>query len=272
MKILVIGDAMWDYYAEGTIDRLNPEDHTVPLIQMEGEQGIRWQHYPGGAANVAENIRGLGVEAHLVSGAGRQEKYRILVGDRVVYRFDSGRHLEPIVHLPDPGGFDGVVISDYGKGSINRENRKEICAKYAGRPMFLDTKGSPEVWLGYRTDLTAFPNYDEYCKYRRDYNTASCCLVTLGSAGAQLKRDGATVAIVPPVPTAVKNVAGAGDTVVAAFTAHFLSNRNSRPQTAILDAARFSMLAASIAVSRSTTYAPRLVDFKGTEFESAMGA
>src|SRR5258708_31595417 len=50
-RILVIGDLMLDEYIWGKVTRISPEA-PVPVVNVTGET-----YYPGGAANVARNVR-----------------------------------------------------------------------------------------------------------------------------------------------------------------------------------------------------------------------
>src|SRR5438034_10705048 len=52
-RILVIGDLMLDEFVWGKVGRISPEA-PVPVIEVTGES-----FYPGGAANVARNLREL---------------------------------------------------------------------------------------------------------------------------------------------------------------------------------------------------------------------
>ena len=58
--ILVIGDVMLDKYVWGSVDRMSPEA-PVPVVKVEKKD-----YHAGGAANVAENIHGLGGEVTLI--------------------------------------------------------------------------------------------------------------------------------------------------------------------------------------------------------------
>ncbi|MCL5290696.1 MAG: D-glycero-beta-D-manno-heptose-7-phosphate kinase [Firmicutes bacterium] len=64
-KILVIGDLIWDWYVRGKAERISPEA-PVPVVRVLSEKGI-----PGGAANVARNLRALGARVWLVGTTGR---------------------------------------------------------------------------------------------------------------------------------------------------------------------------------------------------------
>jgi D-beta-D-heptose 7-phosphate kinase/D-beta-D-heptose 1-phosphate adenosyltransferase len=50
-RVLVIGDLMLDEFVWGTVGRISPEA-PVPVVEVSGES-----FYPGGAANVARNLR-----------------------------------------------------------------------------------------------------------------------------------------------------------------------------------------------------------------------
>ncbi|HEX8984900.1 MAG TPA: hypothetical protein VF767_05710, partial [Bryobacteraceae bacterium] len=50
-RILVIGDLMLDHFIWGRVSRISPEA-PVPVVNVTGESS-----YPGGAANVARNLR-----------------------------------------------------------------------------------------------------------------------------------------------------------------------------------------------------------------------
>src|SRR5437868_10234574 len=50
-RILVIGDLMLDEFVWGKVGRISPEA-PVPVVQVTGES-----FFPGGAANVARNLR-----------------------------------------------------------------------------------------------------------------------------------------------------------------------------------------------------------------------
>ena len=52
-RLLVIGDLMLDEFVWGNVSRISPEA-PVPVVEVERESS-----YPGGAANVARNLRGF---------------------------------------------------------------------------------------------------------------------------------------------------------------------------------------------------------------------
>ncbi len=64
LKVLVIGDIMLDTYIWGRAERLSPEA-PVPVVEVEKRTGS-----PGGAANVAVNLKSLGAEPLICSVTG----------------------------------------------------------------------------------------------------------------------------------------------------------------------------------------------------------
>src|SRR5436305_782970 len=66
-NILVVGDVMLDAYVSGAASRISPEA-PVPVVSVS-----RWKYIPGGAANVAANIRSLGARVALAGVTGIDE-------------------------------------------------------------------------------------------------------------------------------------------------------------------------------------------------------
>ena len=64
IKVLLIGDFMIDYYIIGTSNRMSPEA-PVPIVIPEQEYSI-----PGGAGNVAMNLRAIGAEVKCIGVVG----------------------------------------------------------------------------------------------------------------------------------------------------------------------------------------------------------
>lgn len=67
-EVLIIGDVMIDAYIWGRVDRISPEA-PVPVVEVQ-----KRENRPGGAANVALNIRNLGGIPILCSVTGHDEK------------------------------------------------------------------------------------------------------------------------------------------------------------------------------------------------------
>jgi D-beta-D-heptose 7-phosphate kinase/D-beta-D-heptose 1-phosphate adenosyltransferase len=174
VPVLVVGDVMLDKYVWGEVERISPEAR-VPLVQMNFQD-----EKPGGAANVAMNLAGLGacvsvcgfagddpekkqVESLLaeagveplltaVTGAPTTTNLRILSGNQQVMRLDT----EPSLSSYPPAAYEDllqrslavlpkaavVVLSDYAKGVLPGEVCRTLIA--AGRsfniPVLIDPK------------------------------------------------------------------------------------------------------------------------------------
>ncbi|MBN1871581.1 MAG: D-glycero-beta-D-manno-heptose-7-phosphate kinase [Candidatus Omnitrophica bacterium] len=74
-SILVVGDIMLDEFIWGSVSRISPEA-PVPVVHASRESFM-----PGGASNVAHNIKALGGEVYLAGVIGRDQIGKALVGD-----------------------------------------------------------------------------------------------------------------------------------------------------------------------------------------------
>jgi D-beta-D-heptose 7-phosphate kinase/D-beta-D-heptose 1-phosphate adenosyltransferase len=66
-RILVVGDVMLDQFIWGNVSRISPEA-PVPIVDF-----LRESYMPGGAANVARNLSGLGMKPDLCGIIGRDD-------------------------------------------------------------------------------------------------------------------------------------------------------------------------------------------------------
>lgn len=64
MRVMIVGDVMVDKYVFGTADRISPEA-PVPVVDVKNADAR-----PGGAANVAVNVKALGATPYLFSVTG----------------------------------------------------------------------------------------------------------------------------------------------------------------------------------------------------------
>src|SRR5689334_5057053 len=67
LPIVILGDVMLDHFIFGRVNRISPEA-PVPVVEFEREE-----FRAGGAANVAQNVRGLGGVATIVGLLGRDD-------------------------------------------------------------------------------------------------------------------------------------------------------------------------------------------------------
>src|ERR1041384_4240048 len=72
--VLVIGDLMLDEFIWGKVSRISPEA-PVPVVNVTGES-----YYPGGAANVARNVREFTKNTAVIGMAGNDSQGRRMTG------------------------------------------------------------------------------------------------------------------------------------------------------------------------------------------------
>jgi len=187
-RVLVVGDAMLDRYWFGAVERISPEA-PVPVVRVNREE-----ERLGGAANVALNVKTLGVQTTLLTVVGEDEPARKLqqlleqkgvktllghdpqlytiVKLRVIGRsqqlirvdFENTPDHEVLAHML--GDFeralaqhDAVLFSDYGKGGLEHIPRMIELARKAGKPVLVDPKGSDYARYAGATVIT--PNRAE---------------------------------------------------------------------------------------------------------------
>ncbi len=184
-RVLVIGDVILDRYFMGDAVRISPEA-PVPIVAVREVRDV-----PGGAANTAMNLKGLGLDVDLMGMVGVDGEGELLVGlltekgfrpdflfrdyrrttvkVRVIARnqhvlridfedthpVDESRVKEVLENLKEP--FDVVVISDYAKGLITPEVMEMV--RGLGVPFFVDPKGKD--WSKYRGAHIVTPNLKE---------------------------------------------------------------------------------------------------------------
>ncbi len=237
-KVLVVGDFMHDLYLLATADRISPEG-PIPVLKVY-ESFVR----PGGAGNVAANLRSLGVEVVEYPGATAFDaglcpvKARIMVGDTQVARFDwHDRCLGPDIEKMLTEDVDAVVVADYLKGGITPDVVDAVAAMQL--LTFVDTKGDPSPWLQAVSQrrLWLFPNSKEYDRYRAEYDQARNVVLKRGAQGLTHWSFGISSAHYPAKARFVRSVNGAGDTVVAGFVAQYLQGGDVGAALAVANAA-----------------------------------
>lgn len=249
-KIAVIGDGMQDIWVLGGAGRVSPEA-PVPIVELEDVVVL-----PGGAGNVARGLETLGLvevikifaegeeaprKVRICAGEPRQQVVRVDVGDRC-----SLLDIDVVAGLLR--GVKGIVVADYGKGAIGEEVQALVA--HQGVPLFVDTKGSPSGWLSART--TFFPNRGEFEKHRASYEDAiwhgATVVLTQGAHGITVYPNEAKPREMKALARFVEGVAGAGDTVTAAWAWATL--------TGLYPPLEWASAAAALAVETFVTAAP----------------
>ena len=189
-RLLVAGDLMLDEFIWGRVSRISPEA-PVPVVKVTGES-----YYPGGAANVARNLREFTVDTAVVgligadapgerlrellagagidtagvlrdAGAATTVKTRVIARNQQVVRVDRER--------PTPLGeaqlgrvceylertvpaVDGIVVADYGKGFLSQSLADELCRLARRHAKILTVDPHPHTSLVWRGATAIKPN------------------------------------------------------------------------------------------------------------------
>jgi D-glycero-beta-D-manno-heptose-7-phosphate kinase len=192
-RILVIGDLMLDEFIWGRVSRISPEA-PVPVVDVTGES-----YYPGGAANVARNVREFtgkvavmgvtGVDSHgrqlldLLEGCGIDTsgvqrdaafsttvKTRIIARNQQVVRVDRERRTpltpqqtERATNYLDGivGGLDAIIAADYGKGLLTQPLADYICRTAHAHGKILTVDPHPHTSLSWPGATAIKPNRAE---------------------------------------------------------------------------------------------------------------
>jgi D-glycero-beta-D-manno-heptose-7-phosphate kinase len=152
-RILVIGDLMLDEFVWGKVGRISPEA-PVPVVEVTGES-----FFPGGAANVARNLREFLNKVSVIGLIGKDrsgeqlrqllaerkidvsdfvedENFRTIVKTRIIARHQqvvrvdrekiTGPSTKQIAAITAAArkrlaNVDAIIFEDYGKGFLTRE-------------------------------------------------------------------------------------------------------------------------------------------------------
>ena len=266
-KVLVIGDIMLDEFVWGKVSRISPEA-PVPVVEVTKEDIML-----GGAANVLKNIRALGGQALLLGVIGRDYngerfmkilkegghstdgivvdelrhtsiKTRVVAQHQQVVRFDreskddlSGKTYKKIIGLllsvlPH---YDAIIVSDYGKGLINRGIISTILRFKKNNGLIISVDPKIRNFRFYKGVTVITPNQkeaEEACGFAinssktlmkagiyllKRYGT-DAILITRGEYGMSLFQKDGTVKHIPTIAKEVYDVTGAGDTVISALS------------------------------------------------------
>ena len=280
-KIVVVGDLMLDKYDYCSV-RDNPES-SAPCYTIQ-----RTEYKPGGAGNVAVNLKALGSNVSLISVVGRGENSKILrrilkdlrvdyylitdpdrptiVKERVMSSMDGRYHFrkdlesrryieenhvrEMISRINRP---DLIVVSDYNKGVISENFMGEL--KKLNVPIIVDPKPNHKKF--YKGVFLVTPNVKEAREMSglEDVVEMGEALSKELGSNVLLTRSHEGVSFFggerfdfPTEAKKVFDVTGAGDTVVAVL-AHYLAKG-----LPIKECVRLANKAAGIAVGYPGCY------------------
>jgi len=283
-NLLVVGDLMLDRFIRGEVERISPEA-PVPVVRVLSESTSL-----GGAANVVHNVRTLGGRATACGIVGNDDsgkrviaalrkagastagvfvdgavetiqKTRVIASPRhqQVVRLDresrqpasaaTRKKLRDFIRTA-LGRYDGIVISDYGKGAIHKELLDIVGERVARSKIVCIIDPKKENYRHYRFPTLITPNKSEASeaaaiviadaaslraagtKLVRRWR-AQAVLITRGADGMSLFRPRQAVKHFSTEPRDVFEVTGAGDTVVA-VCALALASGGSYEEAALL--------------------------------------
>ena len=302
-RVLVVGDIMVDHFVYGTVSRISPEA-PVPVVNVKSEKLM-----PGGAANVVSNAVKLGAKVYVAGvvgddyngdilkrlvGKGSVDsshiltlknfqtiiKTRVIAHNQQIVRFDredNGKFTDKVYKQLIDGikkiadDIDAVIISDYGKGLIERKFFSSLVSFLREKNKFIALDPKVENFKFYKNVSILTPNINETSggsgvkindektlekagrkiikKVKPDY-----LLITRGEGGMSLFSGAAVNNGNKPLhlharAKEVYDVTGAGDTVISTLAVA------RSVGASIADACYIANAAASIAVSQLGTYA-----------------
>ena len=190
---MVVGDVMLDEFVWGRVSRISPEA-PVPVVEVQAESS-----YPGGAANVARNLRPFCAGVLLCGVVGEDSfaaKLRGLLGDegietgalvataeiptivktrivarqQQVVRVDREKNRGSIAEVTNRAvelvtelmsSVDGVILEDYGKGFLCQSLKDRVCALAKEHGKFLTGDPNPGNHLDWSGVDLLKPNRSE---------------------------------------------------------------------------------------------------------------
>lgn len=296
VKILVVGDIMMDRFIWGKVSRISPEA-PVPVVAVEKETFLL-----GGAANVVNNIHSLGGKVSLCGVVGDDEmgekiikelaemgigmhgifveqgrqtttKTRIIAHQQQVVRIDR----EATDHLKVPTlrnlseflkknmeGFNGVILSDYGKGLLTKELIRATIRRAREMKKFIMVDPKLKNFSHYKGATVITPNAAEASAAsgilindlsslkragRMLLKKLGCdvLVITRGEEGIAIFEPHQEPFLVSTVAKEVYDVTGAGDTVIG--TMALALGAGAR----VIEAAKLANYAAGIVVGKIGT-------------------
>ncbi len=289
-RVLVVGDLMLDRYWHGSTSRISPEA-PVPVVHVKDIE-----ERAGGAGNVALNIAALGAKVSLIGFVGKDEpaqslsqllqnagvlcvfealethptvtKLRVMSRNQQLIRldFEDGFHhldSENLLHRyhAELEQAQLVILSDYGKGTLEDVGNFIALAKKMRKPVLVDPKGRD--FTKYKGATIITPNLNEFevvvgkCKDENEIVSKGmillenleleALLITRGEHGMTLLVKNTPPLHLPTHAKQVFDVTGAGDTVISVLGAS-LAAKKSLP-----DATALANVAAGIVVSKMGT-------------------
>lgn len=246
-KILLIGDSCTDVFVYGDCYRLNPEAPT-PVFSEKFKN-----EYPGMSGNVFKNLQALGLNADFITQNEEITKIRYVdeKSNYILLRVDNDNKIERIKNLVavDFSQYELTIISDYDKGFLSEGDIDFIFKR--SKLSFIDTKKPIDKWIKNASFIKI--NEIEYNNSKNNFKFINeelkeKIIITFGKQGATYNG----MQFKPVNEIMVRDVAGAGDTFLAALTGYYYLHKD------IEDAIKFANLCSGEVVSkRGIAYSDR---------------
>lgn len=212
MKVLVIGDIIFDKYIFGTSTRLSPEA-PVPVVTQQ-----RTSETLGGAGLVYENLKSLGVDVTLFDyDQPKSVKTRVLCDGHYITRIDDDYYadgydiLEELQDYPFDR-YEYIVLSDYNKGVLDFAEQIIELANAAGCKVIVDPKREASAYKG---AWLVKPNRKEFEELM--FTKWLGNIITTSAADPVIAQIDGEYFSIDVEPVEVSDVTGAGDCFLAAF-------------------------------------------------------
>ena len=262
--LLVVGDLMIDEYLWGEVDRISPEA-PVQVVAVKNQD-----YTLGGSGNVVNNLRALGARVSVLGVVGADSDGKLLVDQLVAIGADTkgviqetGRHTtkktriiaehQQVLRIDRETqkditaqtfnriikqaekiipSVDVILISDYGKGMINRAMIKKLVqiAKEHSKTTIADPKGldftkyagvnlltpnKKEASLASGREISDAGDLAEAGQFLLEKTGIDKLLITCGKDGMALFEKNEKPFKMGTKAREVYDVSGAGDTVIA---------------------------------------------------------
>lgn len=267
-KILVIGELILDRFVYLDCNRLSPEACVPVGIPIKIEENA------GCAGNVVANLQSLGqdLQIYLLRQPNIIIKTRFLDSkyNHNFVRVDENDIISNSLTESDLQKFltennlsfkdlDAILFVDYNKGFLTQDfiqKISEIC-KLCGVLTFIDTKKILGYWS---KNITFVKINDKEYNYNFDITKDKIIdfcenlIVTLGKNGSKYINKEKKEENISTNEVKISNVAGAGDSYLAAFVIKYLETKN------IIDSMKFANRVATFAVTQPGVIAVKLLD------------
>lgn len=252
MKVLVIGDIIFDKYIYGTSARLSPEA-PVPVVSQQ-----RTSESLGGAGLVYENLKSLGVDVALFDyDQPKSIKTRVMCDGHYVTRIDQDEYadgyevLEEIQETINFKKYDLVILSDYNKGVLDFAEQIIQLANTAGCRVIVDPKRQASAYTG---AWLVKPNYKEFEELL--FTKWLGNIVTTNAGNPVIAQIDGEYYTIPVNAAEVSDVTGAGDCFLAAFV--YGLSRGYDYQTCL----ELAVKGSTVSVKHAGTYVLKIEDIE----------